>query len=133
MRKLRPGLAAATVAAAAVTTLAVPAGASAAPNKPTAVTVESGTQAESAKARCTHWKTLRISKGHLTYKACKSRGYIKVTGHLHDTRRDGRAVYGKVRFRPSGHKHYYRATDRHRVTSINTGWHRARSVVLSIR
>ncbi|MFM9372839.1 hypothetical protein [Streptomyces sp. Da 82-17] len=122
--KIRMGV----VGAAALGTAAfvIPAGgAQAASSAPQTKTV--AVQAEDAAAaavRCSGVRTITVNGGYLKYRECDNGPGRRVVGVLNDTKSNGRCVWAKIRFVPSGATKTYKDCGG-ATTRIDTGWKRA--------
>ncbi|MDQ8707190.1 hypothetical protein RCO28_32695 [Streptomyces sp. LHD-70] len=123
--KIRMGV----VGAAALGTAAfvIPAGGaqalSAAPQTKTVSVQAQDAGTRAAAATC--WtRVIRVNGGNLKYRECDSGNYRKVTGVLNDTKTNGRCVWAKIRFVPTGGTKTYKDCGG-ATTKFSTGWKRA--------
>ncbi|AXK36098.1 hypothetical protein DVA86_29395 [Streptomyces armeniacus] len=115
MSKIRMGLVGA--AALGTTVFVLPAG---------------STQAQPAQAAVCRGETIKIDGGKLEYGECSQNGMREVKGTLNDTKGNGRCVYAKVVFKPSGETRDYKDCGGE-VTKITTGWEKASDAEVTLR
>ncbi|MFC7309249.1 hypothetical protein ACFQVC_34205 [Streptomyces monticola] len=107
------------------------AGAPQAPERTAVSAMTNAGQADANAVRCSGVRKITVNGGNLRYRECDNGRQRLVHGVLNDTKNNGRCVYAKIRFVPSGYTKHYKDCGG-ATTKFNTGWRTARDAKVTL-